>query len=214
MSDIFREVDEDLRRDQMQALAKKYGGVVVGIGLAIIVGTAGYKGWETWRRNAQQAATIDLLNSVEIASKDADGKVDALVAFAGRSQPGDLATLAKLDAASLLARKGKTDDAVAIYDAVAVSASSTVFREVAALLSILHQVDKGDTKLLTARLAPLSGETSPWRYTARELTALLALRDGDKERAKTLFRELSEDEGAPAGVRSRAADLAASYGQS
>ena len=57
-------------------------------------------------------------------------------------------------------------------------------------------------------------ETSPWRFSAREMSAVLAARAGDKDKARTLFQQLADDSQAPAGVRSRAADLATLYGKS
>jgi hypothetical protein len=60
----------------------------------------------------------------------------------------------------------------------------------------------------------LGAQTSPWRFTARELRALLAARTGDTAGARTLFQQLADDNGAPAGLRVRAAELAAFYGKS
>lgn len=214
MSDIFEEVDDDLRRDRTQALAKRYGGVVVGVAVAIVAGTAGYKAWQQWRTDQRQTATIELLNAMETASKDASGNVDALVAYARQGAPGDLATLARLEAGAALARSGKTDDAVAVFDTVATGQGDVVYREAAALLAVMHQIDKGDPAQLSGRLDALAAETSPWRYVAREMQAVLAIRSGDTAKAETIFKQLSEDAGAPAGVRARAADLAALHGQS
>jgi hypothetical protein len=214
MSDIFQEVDDDLRQDRMQALAKRYGGVAIGVAIAIVVATGGYKAWQTWHLSQRQTATIELLNGMETAVKDTTGNVDALVAYARKGAPGDLATLARIEAGAALARAGKTDDAVAVFDGVAAGEGDAVYREAASLLSVMHQIDKGDPAQLSGRLNALAAETSPWRYSARELLGVLAIRGGDAEKAKTLFKQLSEDAGAPAGVRARAADLAALYGQS
>ena len=45
MSDIFREVDEDIRRDQIKKLWDRFGPYVLGLALLIVLGTAGYRGW-------------------------------------------------------------------------------------------------------------------------------------------------------------------------
>lgn len=214
MSDIFEEVDDDLRRDRWESLAKKYGGVVIGIAVLIVVGTAGYKGWQTWRSSTHQAATVGLMESLEAASARDGASIDALTAYAAKSQPGDMATLARLGAASALVRQGKADEAVAVYDAVAAGSAAPVYRELAGLLAVMMQIDTGDTRMLASRLEPLAAETSAWRYSAREMLAVLAIRDGDAQRAHSLFKQLADDAGAPGGVRARANDLAALYGQS
>ena len=73
--------------------------------------------------------------------------------------------------------------------------------------------NKSHPAQLTAKLQPLTADTSPWRFSARELTAMLAARAGDTEKARTLYKQLADDQQAPSGVRGRAADLASLYGK-
>ncbi|MBP2314985.1 tetratricopeptide repeat protein [Azospirillum soli] len=213
MSDIFREVDEDLRRDRMEGLFKRYGGIVLAGALAVVAGTGGYTAWRSWKQNQQQQETVDLVAAISQTGQGADKGVEALAAFAGKADPG-MAALAQLNAAAVLAREGKTADAVAIYDKIAGNGGvNAVYRDLATLLSVMHQLGSGDPGQLQARLQPLSADTSPWRFSAREMTAVLAARAGDKEKARTLFQQLADDSQAPAGVRSRASDLATLYGK-
>ena len=84
-----------------------------------------------------------------------------------------------------------------------------LFRGLATVLSVLHDLDTGDAGQLTVRLAPLLQTSSPWRHSAKELTALLAQKSGDIKRARALFRELTDDGSAPPGIRARAAEMSA-----
>jgi len=54
--------------------------------------------------------------------------------------------------------------------------------------------------------------TSPWRYSAKELSALLAQKSGNKDKARKLFQEIADDATAPSGIRARAAELTAILG--
>ncbi len=213
MSDIFREIDEDLRRDRMERLFKRYGGIVLAGALALVAGTGGYTAWRSWEQSRQQQETAALFAAISQAAQGPGTGVEALAAFAGQARPG-AAALAQLNAAGLLAREGKTAEAVAIYDTLAGGPADAVYRDLATLLSVMHQLDSGDPAQLQARLQPLTGDASPWRFSAREMTAVLAARTGDKAKARTLFQQLADDQQAPAGVRSRAADLATLYGKS
>ena len=76
----------------------------------------------------------------------------------------------------------------------------------------MHDLDSGDTTELTQRIQRLTAPSNPWRHTVRELAALIALRNGKRQEADQLFRELADDVTAPAGIRARAAELAASSG--
>lgn len=214
MSDIFREVDEDLRRDRMEGLFKRYGGIFLAIAVLLVVGTAGYTAWRNWQQSQKEAQTAALVSAIDAATQGRDKGADALASFAAKA-PADMAALARLNEAALRAGEGKRAEAAAIYDTVAANgAVSATYRDVATLLSVLHQLGSGDAGQLSARLQPLTADGSPWRFSAREITALLAARSGDQARAKTLLQQLADDASAPAGVRSRAADLAALYGKS
>ena len=79
----------------------------------------------------------------------------------------------------------------------------------ALIMSALHGVESGDATLLTERLSRLTGGTNPWRFSAKELTALLAQQSGNKSQAQKLFKELSDDAKAPSGIRARAAEMTA-----
>ncbi|HYE49309.1 MAG TPA: tetratricopeptide repeat protein [Azospirillaceae bacterium] len=219
MSDIFREVDEDLRRERAEKLWKQYGPALMGAAALIVAATAGYVGWERWQTRREAERTALLAQTVDKATEAAAGGGDlqnAVAALAGVADQldGAHATLARLQQAGLLARQGDTAGAVALYDRIAGDGSNDpLFRELAQLLSVLHQIDGGDPAQLRARLQPLLAPTNPWRHSARELAGLLAAKAGDRAAAHGLFQQIVNDAEAPAGVRSRAADLAALYAE-
>lgn len=213
MSDIFREVDEDLRRDRMEGLFKRYGGIALGAALLIIAGTAGYKVWQHQTETQREQETNALARAVSAAQDPAKGA--GTLADYAKSAPADMAALARLNEAAALAAQNKRAEAIKIYDALAAATGvAQPFRDLAVLLSAQNQLESGDPAALQAALLPLTADTSPWRHSAREATALLAARAGDRARAHTLFQQLADDASAPAGVRSRARELAAFYGKS
>jgi len=213
MSDIFEEVDDDLRQDRMREAAKRYGGIAVAFAVLIVAATAGFQAWRAWRSNVRQTATIELAIAAEAAARGRDGNVDALNALVAKGAPGDIAQLAKLDAGANLARAGKTAEALTIYDGIAGGSGARIYRDAATIAAALLRVDTDDPIGLAARVEPLAAENSPWRHAAREIQALLAARSGDTTKAGELFKRLSEDAGAPAGMRARAAELATLYGK-
>src|SRR5688572_13878977 len=189
MSDIFREVDEELRRDRLENLWKRYGTLVIVAVLALVLGTAGFVAWRNWQHSRAETETAQLAEAVSLAqgtgaqAGDPKAAADALAAFAGQTGAGP-GTLARFFEAGLRAREGNSQAAVAIYDELAQSgALAQNYRDLATVLSVMHQVQTGDPGQLRARLQPLIADTSPWRHSARELTALLHLRSGDRAAA-------------------------------
>ncbi|SNS11441.1 MULTISPECIES: tetratricopeptide repeat protein [unclassified Azospirillum] len=216
MSDIFREVDEDLRRDQLVSFWKRYGATVVGGAVLIVVATAGYVGWKEWRASEMEKRTA-VLSAALAKARPEEGAPDVKVAgdalAAAASQLGQSqAVIARLYEAGLRARNGQRDEAVALYDQIAGSGESdALLRDMATLLSVQLQMDAGDPAKLGQRIAPLLTAGNPWRASATELAGLLAAKTGDNARAEQLFKQLAEDAQAPQGVRSRATELAALF---
>ena len=210
VADIFKEVDEDLRRDQAAKVWKKYGHFVIGAAVTVVLATAGYQAWTWWdlkqRTELSQgyAAAVDLLER---------GKSDAAVAAfdeLAETGGGGYGTLAAFNKARLLAEAGDTAAAIETWDRLAASPSAApAFRGAATVLSVMHQSDSGDPADLEARLEPLTAEDSGFRPIALELTAVMALRRGDRARAREIYTRLADDRTAPIGLRGRASQMLA-----
>ncbi|MEE8275121.1 MAG: tetratricopeptide repeat protein [Alphaproteobacteria bacterium] len=213
MSDVFREVDEDVRRDQLTRLWRTYGPYVIAVALAVVLGVAANVGWKEYRLSQRLAdgerfaAALDLL----------DGGHSALAAqrFAELAEDaGDgYVVLARLREVEALTATGDTDGAVAVLDRLAADDGiDSVFRDLARLRAALYLIDSAPADELDRRLAPLMGDDSPWRASARELDGLVAMRNGETARAREIFTDLSEDASAPPALRGRAAELLAALG--
>lgn len=209
MADLFREVDEALREDRAKTLWQKYGSLVIAVALALVLGTAAYVFWENWQARQARAHSAALSAALATAPDDPAAAADALAAVAEDAN-ADQAVLARLYAAGLRAEADDRESAVALYRSIAEDDSvDRLWRDLALLLAVLHGIDTGDPAALEADLGPLAADDSPWRFSARELLGLLALRQDDRERAREQFAALAEAEDAPQGVRSRAAELTA-----
>jgi hypothetical protein len=216
MSDIFREVDEDLRRDQLVSFWKRYGATVISGAVLIVVATAGYVGWKEWRANQMEKRTA-VLSAALAKARPEEGTPDVKIAgdalAAAAAELGhDQAVIARLYEAGLRARNGQRDEAVVIYDQIAGSGETdALMRDLATLLSVQLQMDAGDPARLGQRIAPLLASGNAWRASATEVAALLAAKAGDNARAEQLFKQLAEDAQTPQGLRTRATELAALF---
>jgi hypothetical protein len=210
VTDIFSEVDEELRRDNFLALWKRYGKYVTALGLAIIVGTGAYVAYQRYTESHRLQRAEEFMAAAEQIGQGDNSA--AIGAFATVAQSTDgYGILARFRMANLKNRAGDDAGAVAIYDAIAGdSGIPATFRNLATILAATHTLDKADPAALTAKLQPLTVDSSPWRFTALELTGLLAHRANDDAKAKTIFAKLADDREAPQGVRARAAEILAS----
>jgi hypothetical protein len=208
LSDIFTEVDEEVRKDVYKQLWQRYGWYAVGVVVVLVLIAAGYTGWQEWQqRQAEERAQI-FSESLSLAASGKDSEaLDQFAALA--AEGGGYGVLASLEEAKLRRRKGDVDGAVAIYDGISSNADvDRSYRDLATVLSVMLQVDKGDPATLTARLDPLTGSGEPYRFVARELKAVIALHDGRREDARQIYADLADDAAAPQSLRARAAEMA------
>ncbi|MDX1425581.1 MAG: tetratricopeptide repeat protein, partial [Kiloniellales bacterium] len=111
MADIFREVNEELRRDRASELAKKYGPYVIGFAVAIVLGTVAYQVWKSWDLERRTERSRDFAAALELS---AEGDTEAaLAALAELGDPdGGYGALATFERARLLAEQGRRDEAL------------------------------------------------------------------------------------------------------
>lgn len=210
MADLFREVDEDLRRDNLEKIWKKYGKVFIAFFAAIVLAVGGIQAWRAYDQDRREGLSDRFATALATArGGDPAGAIAELDDF-GAPGDGGYAGLAALERARLMAKSGDSDGAIAIWDSIAAnSALGPGFRDIAVLISVLHRIDSGDPAALQARLEPLAGEAMAFRGSAWELMAVLALRGGDKAGAIKLYTKISDDREIPSGLRARAAQMLA-----
>jgi hypothetical protein len=215
VSDIFREVDEDLRRDSMLKLWQRYQNYIIGAAVLVVLATAGVTYWryhDLQQRQAEggrYAGALDLARGGKFAEAATElGSVES-DAHAGR------ALIARFEAAALQTRAGKDAAAVAAYDAIAGDSSvDATYRDLATVLWGMHALDTADAKTVIDRLAPVTAAGNPWRNSAIEVTALAHLKAGDKAAARDDYQRLADDLTAPQSMRARAAEMITALTQS
>lgn len=208
MSDesLFREVDEEIRQEQFKKLWARFGTLVIGVCLAIILGVGGWQGWQYWQTQQAQAAGDSFFAATELVSA---GKSDeALKQFEAVSHPG-FAALAQLREASLLAAQGKTAESVKTYDAVAADAKAdATLRDLAKIRAAATLADSASFADIEARLKPFDVEGNPWRHIAREIMASVQWRLKDYAGADARVQAMLGDPETPPSLRQRAQMMA------
>lgn len=213
VADIFQEVDEDLRRDRAAALWRRYGAYVIGVAVALVLGTAAWSGWQYYRTNQRLAAGDRFTQAMLQANQGQADEAATGFAAVASDGPAGYAVMARMQGAVLKVRAGDQAGAAANYEGVAADADAPeVYRRAALLLSVMLQADSGDPATLSSRLDPLAADDSPWRYSARELQAVLALRAGEPARARALLEPLSADATAPQTLRNRVGEMLRALG--
>jgi hypothetical protein len=203
-NDLFvREVDEEIRQDQLKSLWRRFGSVAVAGAVAIVLGVGGYRAYDWWATERANQSGDRFLTALDQVRENKSA--EALEAFKALEADGTGAypLLAKLKAAALTA---ETDPAGAVsaFDAVASdNAVAAPLRDLAKLRAAYVLVDTGTYADVASRAETLTAEGNPLRYSALEAMALSAWKAGDSANAEKLLAPIITDPAAPANLQRR-----------
>ena len=209
VSDIFREIDEELRRENLLKLWSRYGKYIILVAVLVVVIAGALVGWREYQASERRAQSGRYSAALALVR---EGKnADAAKLFTSLAQEGGgYGLLASFEEAELLAKTGDRKGAIAAYDRLAaMSGIDPEFRDLAVLLAVMHALPDGEANPLVERLRPLTESGNPWRANALDLTAAAKLKAGDRDGAREIYQQLADDLTAPQALRARAAELAA-----
>jgi hypothetical protein len=207
MSDIFQEVDEEVRRDKALEFWTKHQNLIFAVGVLIVLATAGYRFYEYRRLQASEAAGAAFQQALDL---DRDGKADdaraALAKVAGDA-PGGYRALARFAEAALTAKSDPKAGAAA-YDALADDSSlDPLFRDAARLRAALARLAAGDLEAAKSQLETLATPSGVFRNTARLTLGAIAIQAKDYSTAGKWLDLVAADPAAPASERQSAESL-------
>lgn len=203
MSDIFEEVEEEVRKDRVAELWRKYGLFVWLAGFAIVAAVA----FNEWRMTQQARDDVSRMTEFEAALDLLEGGQygEAQVAL---QQLVDADTPLSPLAAQYLAQayvEGSGDQAAAIATLDdAANGGGAAYQQLALLKSVYLRSETMTLAEMETELAPLIGQETPLAALAEELIAAAAYAEGDYERARREFNRLRFSAYAPPGLIQRA----------
>jgi hypothetical protein len=202
---MSREIDEELRREQLLKLWDKYGVYVLGLVLAVVVGIAGWKYYQHQRTEANQAASNQFIYALnDLGSKRVIEGQKGLEALAA-SAPKGYAALARLRLASQQGADGSILDALKTYESLANDETvDPILRDFARLQIGMLKFDTMFFSDLRNQINSLTSDRSPWRHSARELLGMGAMKAGLGPEARSHFKRLLADSATPPGIAERA----------
>jgi hypothetical protein len=201
---LLREVDDELRREQLEKLWKKYSSLIFTAAALIVLGVGGYKFLEHRRIAAAQAAGAEFASAMRLdADKKADEAAKALQAIAD-SGPKGYAALAQLHIAGNDVKAGKTAEALKVYEALASDATSDeLLKSYAQLQAAALRLADADWTEMQNRLTPLAVDKGAFKVSARELLGLAAYKGGKLDEARKYLEPLLIDPTASRAIQDR-----------
>jgi hypothetical protein len=195
VADIFHEVEEDLRRDQAAAIWKKYGNLIFGAALLLVLAVAAHWGWTKYTTNQQLRASADFLSAT--STKDLKARETALAKVV--ADGGTYSVLARFRLAETAIESGDKAKARGILGEIAKDGGADkALRDLALIQAALLELEVGKPEAAADLVKDLTKEGEAYRLSALEVTGLAAVAAGDTEKAKTTFETLKKTAAAEA----------------
>lgn len=209
MSELFDEVNEEVRRDQLKKLWDQYSIYIIALALLIIAGVGGWRGYQYLeaKKAAEAGAAFD--KAVELSEANKHVEAEAAFADLAAKAPSGYRILARLRMAAEVANRD-AQAAAKLFDEIAGDRSAgTAEQDLARIRAAQLLLDSTTYPNMLQRLEPATAPTSTFRHTARELLALSAWRANDATATRKWLDLIANDGETPPSLRSRAEALQA-----
>ena len=209
MSELFDEVDEEVRRDQLKKLWDQYSIYIIAVALLIIAGVGGWRGYQYLeaKKAAEAGAVFD--RAVALSEQNKHAEAEAAFAELAAKGPSGYRMLARLRAAGEVANRDPIAAAKMFDDIAADRGAGTELQDLAKVRAAGLLLDTASYPTILQRLETVAGAGSTYRHSARELLALSAWRAGDMTASRQWLDSIANDAETPPGMRSRAEALQA-----
>ena len=202
---LAREIDEELRREQLLKLWEQYGTYAIAAAAIIIIGIGGFKYFEYRQTVAAETAGARFTAAAREAAQNQKAEAQTALDQIASSAPAGYAALARLRLAAAEREAGRTAEAQAAYEAIAKEKGlDPLLADYARLQAATLRLDSADWTEMQNRLNDLAADGNVWRFSARELLGLAAQKAGKTEEARTQLQRLLGDRNTPPGIGERA----------
>lgn len=214
LSETFvREVDENLRRDQLRDFFKTYGNWLIAAVVLFLAASGAFIWWQQHKVQRAEGEVEQLAQIYKDVGTGDTSKAPQQLDELSKSGSKGVRASALFARAAVALQQNDTKSASGIYKSIADdSGLPQPYRDAALVREVALDFDQLQPQEVVARLGPLTKAGEPWFGTAGEMTALALLKQGKKQEAAQLFATVAKDPGVPQAIRARAAQLAGSLG--
>lgn len=204
MTDIFEEVEEQLRSERYQTLIKRSWPWVLGVAVVLLVAALAWWGYSHFREQEAAKASETYAAALDTLRQGDDAKAFTQFGEAAKTSSKGYKALALMQQGGIRMNQNKVNEAVALFDKAAEAAPDPVIGDMARLKSAFALMDTAPYAAIEERLKPLTDAKRPYRAAAREALAMAKLKAGRTKEARDDFVVLRLLPDAPDSMRERA----------
>lgn len=206
MSDVYAEVQAAIKQERLENFLKNYGGYILALALAAVLGTAASAGYRAWKEDSTGAQTAEL--APVLMKNDPKELTDI-----AQKMASGLNMVALFEAADTYLEQGKTNEALKIYAEVAQKKGlDDVYRQLAMFMIVRLDPSMAAQSKLESLHKIYGDEKNPWRNHARFEAALILAHDLEQYAdARSYLADLIQRADVPDTLKQKATSLDVLY---
>jgi len=202
---FIREVNEELRSDQMKGAVRRFGRYIIAIAVLIVLGTIGKVAYEYWDNNASSGAGDQFLAAMKLADENKTDEALAALDKLEKEGHGAYPVLARMRAATVLSQKGDNAGAIASFQTIAKDkAVPAAVQDAAKMRAGWLLIENGTYEQVSAAVEEMAVPGNAFRHSAREALGLASYKAGNMAQARQWFQSIVDDVDSPRNVSNRA----------
>lgn len=213
MADIFDELEEDLKEQKIFDLWRKWGNLIIGAALLVILGAAGVPIWKHYHNSVKVDEAARYENALVLSQKGQLEESQKIFEELSKNGKTGYAQLSSLRLAAYDQKSERIDNVLKTYqDLDLKNPSNLSFSGLSKVLAGYAGINSSQASVLAAQFTSLASEGNPWQGLSLELQGLYALQKGDRSKAAEEFNAILNASYVSRETSSRAILMMASLG--
>ena len=209
---FIREIDEDVKNDNLKVLWNRYGIFIILFVVLAVSAAVSFEKIKSWKIAQNQANTENYMVATQLR-EDPENTIAALKNISANDK-GIFGDFAKLQIANVLFTQDKQEEALAaLQELLDGKEVNTEVKHIALIKLATYKVDTMPRAEFEALLKPLTETENSWKPLAQDLLAMVAIRDGDVETAQEIYKNILKIKDLPENFRNKVQDMLSSLNE-
>ena len=205
---FIREIDEELKNEKLKRIWDKYGLLIIILVTLAVFAAVSFETFKAWQDRRNQEMSNTFAYALNLQNQGRFAEADEVLASLVNADRGIYSDIAAMQKVNLLLEQNQTDKAVSALQEICNNDDfNPQIKDVALIKLASFKLDNAPAQEIKDMLAPLLNQAGLWNITAKELLAMLAVREKDFAQAINLYQEISTDPKASDTMKARAVDM-------
>lgn len=205
---FIREIDEELKNEQLKRIWEKYGLFIILFVAAAVTAAVSFESFKAWQDKRNQSFSDTYAYALNLQNQGRYAESLEVLDKLEKSGKAVYSNIAEIQKANIFIEQNKIEEAIAVLENVVNAKDfNPQIKQIAIIKLASYKLDYAPSQEIQELLEPLVKENGVWTNIAKELLAMLAIRDNDIEGAQTLYQEISVAANTPETLKARAQDM-------